>query len=232
MFINSLQACRLLRHQASLGAQLSALLPTLMDSASRSTCSYGPLTCQGLDANAKLQYPHAVQHQFRGFRAHTSSISSMGFSAITSVKQCSSTPLRALSSLEEASVTAAQEACAPHHGHLHAFVEPLLDGYEGVSVLTLNRPLARNAIGKQVRGHHTDQTKMSKLFFAMTYMNLGVHAAWCVNGPTVVCTSMACHLGFTYFQGLVMLYLYYLYDNKYLSISCRLLDIRTSQTYH
>ncbi|MEW5302382.1 MAG: hypothetical protein WDW36_005175 [Sanguina aurantia] len=46
--------------------------------------------------------------------------------------------------------TAAPEACAPQHGHLHAFVEPLLDVYEGVSVLTLNRPSARNAIGKQM----------------------------------------------------------------------------------
>lgn len=175
MFINSLQACRLLRHQSSLGAQVSALVSTLMDSASRSNGGHGPLASQGLDGNATLQYPNPVKHQFRRFSSCTSSLSSVGVPSITSVKEvkCSSTPLRALSSQAEASATAAQEACAPHHGHLHAFVEPLLDGYEGVSVLTLNRPLARNAIGKQVRGHHTGQTKMSKLCFSMALMNSG-----------------------------------------------------------
>lgn len=130
----SLQACRLFKKQASLGSQLFTRFPIPMECFSTSACTDEPSTGPGFCASGKVQYPHPLQQH-------------------ASVKQkYVSEFFRKMSSTAEMTLAAAEEACAPHRGHLHAFIEPLLDGYEGVSVLTLNRHSTRNAIGKQVGG--------------------------------------------------------------------------------
>ena len=48
------------------------------------------------------------------------------------------------------STSSSREAAAEPKVDLHINVEPLSEPYEGVSVLTLNRPDAKNAIGKQL----------------------------------------------------------------------------------
>lgn len=51
---------------------------------------------------------------------------------------------------KSAEAAAQKSADAPPSEGLHVTVEPLADSYEGVSVITLTRPNARNAIGRRL----------------------------------------------------------------------------------